>query len=321
MLIGLVACFIGIAFPTKTYKNHAFKLYLLAIILLLVTLSPLGVKINGAQRWLNLGLLQFQPSEIMKFSLVVLTALFLDRKKTKTQTFFQMMFPLLLIVIGPLVLIIMQPDLGNTILITLVLFSILFISKIPLAHILIISVISISGLVISIINTPYQLQRIINFLNPFADPLNKSYHIIQSFIAIGSGGITGLGLGESKMKYFYLPLQYSDFIFAIICEEGGFILACILLLLYLYILVKGYQIAKNTNSTFHFNLCFGLTLMIILQAFINIAVVIGLLPITGMPLTFVSFGGTSLITSLFYIGVIINISQNNLSSQFNIKKQ
>ena len=145
-------------------------------------------------------------------------------------------------------------------------------------------------------------------MSPWADPLGKSYHIIQSFIAIGSGGLFGVGLGQSKLKYFYLPLQYSDFIFSIVCEELGFVAAVGIIVLYGVLFQRGVMIGVRSESDFSTYLSIGLTMMLVLQALFNIGVVIGVLPVTGIPLTFISFGGTSLATSLFYIGVILNIS-------------
>ena len=201
----------------------------------------------------------------------------------------------------------------------MVVFSLFFLSTMPLRHLFVLVVIAGACVTAIVFSHPYQMQRVTSFLNPWEDPLGKNYHTVQSFIAIGSGGITGVGLGESKLKYFYLPLQYSDFIFSIICEEGGFILALVVILMYMLILIKTYYIASKADNVFAFNLAMGCGLFICLQAFINIAVVIGLLPVTGIPLTFISFGGTSLITSLFYIGIILNISNSIILKQYSIK--
>ena len=199
----------------------------------------------------------------------------------------------------------LQPDLGNSILTLAVGFSLFLISSLPL-WILGISILMGIGVIAgSILTHPYQLTRIESFLNPWLDPLGVNYHIIQSFTAIGSGGVLGFGIGESRLKYFYLPLHYSDFIFSILCEEGGLFLALILVLSFAALFFRGVQISLNQKKySFEQFLAMSLILYLIFQALINICVVSGLFPITGIPLTFVSYGGTSLLSSFFCLGVL-----------------
>ncbi len=318
LVIAFGAFFVGLVTPYTLYKKYFKSIAVCAIILLVLTLTPLGVEIAGAQRWLNLGVLRFQPAELAKFVVILFIALGLTRKQAILNHFFKGCVPLCIGTVVIATLLILQPDLGNVALILLVVFCLFFLSKIPLRHIILLGVIALIGVGLVIMSHPYQMQRVTSFLDPWADPLGKNYHTIQSFMAIGSGGITGVGLGESKLKYFYLPLQYSDFIFSIICEEGGFLLAMIVIVLYMAIMIKTYQIVKKTTDIFAFNVGMGAGLFICLQAFINIAVVIGLLPVTGIPLTFISFGGTSLITSLFYIGVILNISNSVMLKEYKV---
>ena len=187
--------------------------------------------------------------------------------------------------------------------------SLFFLSKIPIRFLIGIALIGIGFVVVNLIVHPYQMARVTSFLNPWSDPLGKNYHIIQSLTAVGSGGLTGLGIGESKLKYFYLPLQYSDFIFSIICEEGGLFLGMVVVILFGVFLYQGFRIARESMTLYGYYLAMGLMLFIVFQALINMGVVIGLMPITGIPLTFISFGGTSLVTSLFYVGVILNVSR------------
>ena len=241
-----------------------------------------------------------------------------DRKKDQLHIFFKSIIPLFVICGGLFMLILMQPDLGNIGLIGLVILCLMFLSPIPLKYIMGVIVASTGALTVIIFQHAYQLKRVLSFLSPWKDPFGDNYHMIQSLIAIGIGGFTGVGIGESKLKYFYLPLQYSDFIFSIICEEGGFILASIVIILYAIVLFKGYHIAKQSAHYYSFYLAFGLTLLICIQAFINIAVVSGLMPVTGIPLTFISFGGTSLISSLFYVGVILNVSTYHKDKQYQV---
>lgn len=317
--LGGVACFLGIIIPHQLYKRFIGLLFLVTCLLLILTLTPLGVTVGGAQRWLDIGFFRFQPAELFKFVAIVFVSMSLDRAQAYLNQFSKGCLPIVLMLLIPLGFIILQPDLGSTAIILMVLGSLFILSRVPFQHIVILAGIAGAGVCGIILTHSYQMQRIMTFLNPWDDPLGKNYHIIQSLIAIGSGGLFGLGLGESKLKNFYLPLQYSDFIFSIICEEGGFLFAVFVLVLFVFILYKTYLITRKSESEFSFYLGMGCGLLICIQAFINIAVVIGLLPVTGLPLTFISFGGTSLITSLFYIGIILNISNDNELKAYSIR--
>ncbi len=310
LFIGICAFFVGLLVPYEIYKKYTGLLFFSALMLLLLTLSPLGVKVGGATRWLDLAFFRFQPAEVAKFAVVVLIAISLNRKDQVLNHFVKGAGPLVLIVVLPIILLILQPDLGNSGLILMVFLGLLFLSQFPIRYIIGFFVSSIIALIGIILSHPYQLKRIQSFLDPWEDPLGKNYHMVQSLIAIGSGGITGVGLGESKLKYFYLPLQYSDFIFSIICEEGGFILASIIFLLFGVIVFRSLKIARYATSSFGFYLAMGLMLILVVQAILNMGVVMGLLPVTGIPLTFISFGGSSLVVSMFCIGVLLNISKD-----------
>lgn len=321
LVVALGAFVVGLLTPYQVYKKHFNLITVATLVLLVLTLSPLGVEVGGAQRWLNLGFIRFQPAECAKFVIVIFIAAGLTRKQHILNHFVKGCVPLCMGTVVISSLLILQPDLGNVALILMVVLSLFFLSNIPIRHIVLLGIIAAIAVGVIILSHPYQMQRVTSFLDPWDDPLGKSYHAVQSFMAIGSGGITGVGLGESKLKYFYLPLQYSDFIFSIICEEGGFLAAMLVILMYLVILLKTYYIVKNCSDKFAFYLGMGCALFICLQAFINIAVVIGLLPITGIPLTFISYGGTSLITSLFYIGIILNISNSVQLKNYSINSK
>eukprot|EP01047_Picozoa_sp_COSAG01_P000496 COSAG01_NODE_9_length_43729_cov_66.133463_33_plen_382_part_00 len=308
MIIGLAALFTGLFTPLSFFKKIIPIGLLLSFILLCLCFSHLGVSVGGAQRWLNLGFIKFQPVELAKFFLVLFFANFMATKSANIKTFKYGLLPILSLFSVFIGLLLLQPDLGNTALIMLVLLSLLFLSPIPFHQIFTLAMAGISALAISIATHPYQAARLMTFISPDLDPFGKTYHINQSLLSIGSGGLWGLGLGQSKLKFFYLPLQYSDFIFSIICEEGGFLLASFVICLFLFFLIKCTSIAIQQNNTFYTYTALGLCLFLSYQAFINIAAVIGLMPVTGIPLTYISFGGTSLITSLFYVGVILNIS-------------
>ncbi|NQY74867.1 MAG: FtsW/RodA/SpoVE family cell cycle protein, partial [Candidatus Margulisbacteria bacterium] len=213
LFIGMIFLGVGIVIPHKLYKKMVLPGSMLAIGCLAVTLIPgIGGSVGGADRWLDLGIIRFQPVEVVKFFLAVFLATSLEHKKNTLDQFSKGMMPILIFVAIPILFLAMQPDLGNIILILGVAFMVMFISEIRLLHIGLCMVMGLVTIIINLAVYPYQWLRIKTFLSPWEDPLGRSYHIIQSFIAIGSGGLYGLGLGQSKLKYFYLPLHYSDFI-------------------------------------------------------------------------------------------------------------
>jgi cell division protein FtsW len=312
IFLGAVCFLAGLSLPHQIYKKYVMPGLIVSTLLLIGTFLPvIGVNAGGASRWLNLGLLHFQPIEVAKFFIIVFISTSIVNKGEDIKDFTKGVLPILLIVCLPVLILILQPDLGNALLILGITIVMLFISDMRLDHILLLMLGGILFIITTVLTHSYQLQRITSFLSPWDDPMGKNYHIIQSFIAIGSGGIFGLGLGQSKLKFFYLPLHYSDFIFSIICEEGGFILALIVLGLFIALFYKGVHIAIKSGNAFSFYLAFGLTLLLVMQALINICVVIGIFPITGIPLTFISFGGSSFVTSMFAVGVIMNVSKES----------
>ncbi len=313
MTLGGILFIIGNVTDHHLYKRYIPFGFFIGLFILSLTLIPgIGTKLGGAKRWINLVFFQFQPVELMKFFISVFLANALTAKSSVLSQFTKGITPILAIIILPIILLSQQPDLGNIILIILVTFSVFFVANLPLKHLFAFIGMALSGVLTSIAIYPYQLERIKIFLDPWSDPLGRSYHIIQSYTAIGSGGLLGHGFGQSKLKFFYLPLHYSDFIFSIICEEGGFIFASIVVLLFLNLVFQGFRIARDSQSSYSSYLAISLTLFLCFQACLNIGVVIGLFPITGIPLTFISYGGTSLVMSLFSCGVLMNIAKSNL---------
>ncbi len=309
--LGFLGCLMGMSIPYRTYQRYALYGYMTSLIVMGLTLVPgVGKLVGGASRWIDLGLFTLQPIELMKFFIVVSIAGLLATKKDVLSDIKQGVLAALCLVSPPLFILFLQPDLGNLGLLLMVVGALLFISPIPFKQLFSVFLGSISIITISILSRPYQQKRILAFLNPDDDPLGRNYHMVQSLIAIGSGGLFGTGIGEGKLKYFYLPLQYSDFIFSIICEEGGFILASIIFLLFGVIVFRSLKIARYATSSFGFYLAMGLMLILVVQAILNMGVVMGLLPVTGIPLTFISFGGSSLVVSMFCVGVLLNISKD-----------
>ncbi len=310
LVMGIVLFIIGFRIPHTIYQKYSLQGLLFSVFLLILTLIPgIGVQLGGAKRWLNLVVFQMQPVEVAKFFAIVFVATSLHNKRQSITSLQKGFIPILAMVCLPVLVLLKQPDLGNTILTMSVTLILMFLGGARLKHLGGLLGGALSAITISVMLHPYQLGRIKTFLFPWRDPLGKSYHIVQSFIAIGSGGIFGQGLGQSKLKYFYLPLQYSDFIFSILCEEGGLILATTVIILNGLLFYRGISIAFYSRNHFSYFLGVGLTLLLVLQAVINMGVAIGLFPVKGVPLTFISFGGTSLIMSMFYVGVLLNISK------------
>jgi len=283
---------------------------IISFTLLVAVLIPgVGKVVNGAQRWINLGFFAFQPSEIIKLSLVLFTAYGLSLQREKVRSFAKGVLPYLLVLGAACGLILAQPDLGTAMAAAGTVYIMLFAAGTQGKHLAFLGIGGVAAIAVAIVLAPYRLKRFLAFLDPFADPQGSGFHIIQSLYALGSGGFFGLGLGESRQKFFYLPEQHTDFIYAIIGEELGFIGASLVILLFILFVWRGFKIAITSPDPFASLLAVGLTSMIGLQAAVNIGVVTGSMPVTGIPLPFISFGGTSLVFTLIGVGVLLNISR------------
>jgi cell division protein FtsW len=279
------------------------------VVLLLVVLVPhIGREVNGARRWLGFGSLLFQPSELAKFSLVLFFALWLARMP-RIDRFWQGIGVPLAIYLPIAFLIIKEPDLGTALALGGTVFTMLFVAGANLWQFFGIVALALPVVGAAIVVAPYRLQRFLAFLHPQADPQGAGYHIIQSLYALGSGGLFGTGLGQGALKYFYLPEQHTDFIFAIVGEELGLIGALAVLALFLVLTWRGLRVAMLAPARFGALLAVGLTAMVAVQALMNIAVVTASMPITGIPLPFISYGGSSLVFALGAIGILLNISR------------
>jgi len=310
LFLGFCAFIFGLVVNYQEFKKYSFILIIAIIVLLVLTSLPgLGVIAGGARRWLNLRIFLFQPSELAKIIVVLFLANAIEKKREKITDFWRGLIPLLSVV-GIIVLFILkQPDLGTTLVIVSLAIIMLFVGGAKSTHILTIVFTGLAGTVAVILRNPYQMQRIFGYLNPWKDPLGINFHVIQSWIAVGSGGIFGLGLGGSKLKYSYLPQQYTDFIFAILCEEGGFIFSAIVVIVLMLFMIRCFRIILKVQNDFERHLTLGLSMYLVCQAVLNLCVVLGVLPATGVPLPFISFGGTSLIISFFTCGLLANISR------------
>jgi cell division protein FtsW len=273
--------------------------------LLLMTMF-MGTTANGSERWIMLPFgFQFQPSDFAKVGAIALMA-----QATSQRTLLNLGTVINLVVVGFMTLLVLQqPNLSVTMILGMITFAMLFVAGLPRVIVLGALPILAFGVYQKIRHTEYQWKRIVGWLNPWKDAQDAGYNLIQSYYAIGSGGLFGVGLGNSIQKLYYLPFQHTDFIFSVICEEWGFIGAVIVIGLFALLGWRGFTIAWHCPSRFGKMLAFGLTLAIVLQAMINISVTIGLMPVTGVTLPLISYGGTSMVVTLGMIGILLNISK------------
>lgn len=308
VVIGLSILFIIIRIRAPFYNNPLFIYFLFLLSIFLLILSLLSPAIHNTHRWIRLAGLSFQPSELAKISLILIFAYYLNKKKEKLNDFFSISIPLIVLgIIG--LLIIRQPDFGTVVILFFVCFLMLFIGGVKIRHLIGLGMICLPILAFLIVKVNYRLDRIIYFLNPEQDPFGKGFQVIQSLLAVGSGGVFGVSLGESSQKLFFLPYAYTDFIFSVIGEELGFIGALSILSLFLIFLWRGVIISRRAPDFSTQLVAIGSTLIIVTQALINISMVLGLIPPKGIPLPFVSYGRSSLVCNLFMVGILLNISQ------------
>ncbi len=313
-IIGLFLGTLGALFcytiPLKLLKQLTPLFFWGSWLLTLGTLIPgISRTIHGSSRWLSIGGFSFQPSDLLKITLVLFVARFLEKKSTTVFTFKKSFVPFLILIGLTSIVLLRQPDFGLTVTLATTSMLMIFIAGLPLLYVGIALGTAIPAFGVLILAFPYRLKRILVFLNPWKDPKGAGFQIIQSLIAIGSGGWFGIGIGESKQKFFYLPMQHTDFIFSIIAEETGFIGASLILILYALFLYFGCKIALQLDDLFARFTVIGLTLIITLQALINIFVTTGLLPTKGIGLPFISYGNSALICSLCMIGIIANVAK------------
>lgn len=291
-------------------KNANIILFICLSLLILVLIPGIGKVRNGSRSWFGIGSFGMQPSEISKIALIIFTAKYLSNNEREVKSFKKGVFPILIIIGLFFGLIMLEPDFGTAMVIVMTLVSMLFVSNIKLSFFGYTGLLGLLGIVALIIVAPYRMSRIISFINPWLDPLGSGFQIIQSLYAIGPGGLFGLGFGNSIQKHFYLPEPQTDFIFAIISEEFGIMGITILSILFITLFVNVIKISMNTNDLFAKYLSFGLIMGIMIQTVLNICVVIGIVPVTGVTLPFISYGGSSLLVSMISIGIILNIAKN-----------
>lgn len=306
---GVVAMFSIMAVPYYTWKRFANVILVICFALLLLVLIPgIGLVRGGAQSWIGVGAFSIQPSEFMKLGLIIFLASLLAANQKYITSFKKGFLPCILLVFTSFGLIMLQPDLGTGMVLVLTCMIMIFVAGARLSHFFGLAGLGMVGFVGLIASAPYRIDRITAFLNPWEDPLGDGFQIIQSLYAIGPGGLMGLGLGNSLQKFFYLPEPQTDFIFAILGEELGFIGGTAVILLFCLLLWRGVKIALEAPDLFGRFLALGVAAMLAVQAMINISVVIGLIPVTGITLPFLSYGGSSLTLTLCSVGILLNVS-------------
>ena len=310
LVVGLIAAVAAYRIDYHRLKRLAPYILLAAMVMLVLVLVPhVGLAVNGARRWIGLHSVRFQPSEFAKLALVVYLAAMLAAHGERITSLVKGLIPLCLVVAVMAMLVLKEPDLGTASLLAMFAFAMFFAAGARIPHMLLVFLVTVPAIVVEIVASPYKRARIFAFLNPWKDPENTGFHIVQSLLALGSGGLFGVGLGESHAKFFYLPEQYTDFIFSVLGEELGLFGALVVVALFVVFTYRAIKIAIAAPDRFGFFLAVGCTALIAIQAFINIGVVTSSWPVTGVPLPFISFGGSSLVVNLVAVALIANVGR------------
>lgn len=310
-IIGLCACLLAYVIPLHNLQASSFFIWILSLTATAMPLISYVTKtMHGSSRWLNIFGFIFQPSEILKITTIMYVASFLSRKQDDRQSFKRGYLPILSICLLMSIILLQQPDFGCTVTIVTTVLIMLFIAKMNMRYLTILTSIATPITALIVYLQPYRWKRILIFLDPWKDPQGSGFQIIQSMIAIGSGGLWGNGIAHSKQKFLYLPMQHTDFIFAIIAEEVGFIGMCFICTLFILFLYVGFKISWNLKNLFAIYLVQGLTILVSIQALINMFVATGLAPTKGIGLPFLSYGNTALVCNMAIIGLICNAADD-----------
>lgn len=311
LLVGIVCAFIAYRIDYHILKPIAPYLLVLSFLGLIAVLVPhVGLAAGGARRWIGSGPISFQPSEFAKLGLVIYLAALLSVRGEHITSLARGVVPLCFLVFGMAMLVMMEPDLGTASLLVMAAFAMLFAAGARIPHLVAVLLVTLPPAALSVLTSPYRRARFMAFMDPLKDPHNHGFHIVQSLYALGSGGLFGVGLGASRAKFFYLPEQYTDFIFSVIGEELGLIGTIGVVVLFAIVAHRAIRIAVAAPDRFGFFLVIGCVSTILVQAFVNIGVVTSSWPVTGVPLPFISFGGSSLIVSLIAVALIANVGRH-----------
>ena len=310
LLLGLLALHWVAQQDYNMWKTLTpYGLVLTFVLLVLVLIPFLGTQVNGARRWLRVAGFSIQPGEIAKLSIVLYLASFLVRKEQDLLTFSRGVLAPMAVVGTFAGLLLLEPDMGTAVVLTLLLFGLLFLGGTRIPHLLGMGMVLLGVAYTLIMQSDYRRRRMLNFLDPWQDPTDAGFQLTQSFVALGNGGLFGVGLGEGRQKLFFLPEAHADFVLALVGEELGFVGTGLLIGLFAVLIVKGFKIAGQAPDAFGRHLAGGVTLLVGIQVLINMSVVSGLLPTKGLTLPFVSYGGSSLIMSLVAMGILLSISR------------
>ena len=311
LILGYIIMYIVSKYPYQNYKKLSNIIFGICFSMLALVLIPgIGTVRNGSRSWFGIGGFGVQPSEFTKLGLIIFTSKYLSNNERNLKDIKKGVFPILGVLLLVFGLIMLEPDFGTGVVIVMTITVLLFVSGVKMNFFIKIGILGLIGVVGLIIIAPYSMKRIVSFLNPWSDPLGSGFQIIQSLYAIGPGGLLGLGLGNSIQKHFYLPEPQTDFIFSIISEEFGFMGVLIISTLFILIISSGFIIAMKCEDRFGKYLAFGITFGLAFQTLLNLMVVTGLIPVTGVTLPFLSYGGSSLLISLISMGVLLNISKS-----------
>ena len=309
-VIGILAMMLASKIDLEFLRKKANLILGICFILLILVLIPgIGTVRNGSRSWFGIGGLGVQPSEFAKLGLIIFVSKYLARNQKSMGNIKKGALPIFLVIGIFFVLIMLEPDFGTAMVMALTLIALIFASGLKISFFVKLGVLGLAGIVALIIAAPYRMARIVSFLNPWSDPLGSGYQIIQSLYAIGPGGLLGQGFLNSRQKHFYLPEPQTDFIFSIISEEFGFLGVLIVCGFFFFIFYRMLRIALRSNDLFSKYLAFGLASLLFIQAALNLAVVVGLIPVTGVTLPFFSYGGSSLLISMISVGLVLNVSR------------
>jgi cell division protein FtsW len=311
LVVGLAVAAGAYQIDYRKLRAAAPYVLVLSILGLIAVLVPhVGVVVNGARRWIGAGAFSLQPSEFAKLGIVVYLAAALATRGDRITSLSKGLFPLCVPVVLAAMLVLVEPDMGTASLVVFTAFAMFFAAGARIEHLLMVVLVTVPPVILTILTSPYKRARIFAFIDPWKDAQNTGFHIVQSLLALGSGGLMGVGLGESRAKFFYLPEQYTDFIFSILGEELGLAGTIAVIVLFIVFAYRSIRIAVAAPDRFGFFLASGCTAMIVIQAFVNIGVVTSSWPVTGVPLPFISFGGSSLIVSLIAVALIMNVGRH-----------
>lgn len=311
LILGYIIMFIVSKINYQKYQKYSNIIFGICFILIVLVLIPgIGTVRNGSRSWFGVGGFGIQPSEFTKLGLIIFTSKYLKNNNKELRDIKKGVLPILIVLMLVFGLIMLQPDFGTGVVIVISIVALLFVSGVKMNFFIKIGLLGLIGVVVLIIIAPYRMERIVSFLNPWSDPLGSGFQIIQSMYAIGPGGLLGLGFGNSIQKHFYLPEPQTDFIFSIISEEFGFMGILIVSSLFITIIYQGIKISIKCEDAFGKYLAFGITFSLAFQTLLNLMVVVGLIPVTGVTLPFLSYGGSSLLITLLSMGILLNISKS-----------